>query len=142
MRILAACSAVFLGLSALLAMSACSDVSDGSAGAGGASGAAPTASGGKAAAGASSGGGSAGSGTTCLFLSSACTGCLQSKCGMQTGACVADDACSSELATLSSCACGGKMTPDECQAAFQTAGGSVAEELGNCYSLNCTEVCE
>ena len=142
MRILAACSAVILGLSAMLAMSACSTASDGSGGTGGASGAAPVGSGGRASAGASNNGGSAGSGSMCLFLSSACTGCLQSKCGMQTMACVNDDACSKELVTLPNCACGSAKTPDECQAAFQTAGGSVAEQLGNCYTLNCMDVCQ
>jgi len=141
MRVLAACLASVLGLGALATIAACSDATDsGSAGAGGASSAG---SGGRASsAGASSSAGTGG-GAECKFLSDACQGCLViDSCGTQLQACTKDATCAPAIEPLTNCACGSTMTADQCQAAFLTAGGSKAEQLVNCYSLNCEDECQ
>ncbi|MES1177622.1 MAG: hypothetical protein ABUL62_25080 [Myxococcales bacterium] len=138
MRALAACLTLFLGLGVMTAlattMAGCSDSTD-TGGSGGASGA-------STAAGASSGGASAGAGAggMCSFTASDCTGCLSTKCTDDLTACSKDASCKAALGDLQNCACSGTSI-DDCAAAFYQAGGTPAEKLTNCYSLNCTDAC-
>ena len=138
MRILAACLTAVLGLSGLVTMGACSDVSTDASG--GAGGAATTAGAGGASAGSSSTAGTGGA--ACMFTTSVCQTCIQTKCGEFVLACSNDSVCKPGIATLSKCACDGTSTTDECAAAFLTSGGTPAEKLTNCYSTSCADVCQ
>jgi len=146
MRVLAACLVGFLSMGALSTLAACSDTSDGTGtgGAAGASAAAGSSSGGKAgSAGASSTAGTGGGSAECSFASDECNTCLfVDHCTTQVAACGNDAACGAALQTLPNCACDPAKTADECQAAFVTAGGDKAEQLANCYTLNCESACQ
>jgi hypothetical protein len=78
----------------------------------------------------------------CAFESTACTGCLQSKCLTELTACAGSNAdCGKAITDLDACACGGTKTPQECETAFVTAGGTNAQPLVDCFNANCASTC-
>jgi hypothetical protein len=163
MRIFAACLVGVLGFGVLSTLAACSDSTDtGSAGAGGAGAGAA----GKAGSGGNAGSGKAGAGgdtstagetsaagdtsaagegggaNECAFYSEACTNCFIEKCAAASLACYAVASCQTGVQTLSDCACTPGNDPTQCLATFVSENGDPAEQLANCYSLNCEAACQ
>jgi hypothetical protein len=134
MRVVAACLTGLLGFGALSTMVACSDSTDtGSAGAGG-SGSGLAGAGGKS----GSGGGSA----QCGFTTVACDQCFAAQCGAEYSACSGDDACRQGLSALPGCACAPAADPQACQDTFVSEGGDLAQEMSDCFTSNCGDVCQ
>ncbi len=149
MRAFSACLSVILGMSVCY-LAACSSDSDAGGGAAGEAGETSTAgSSGSPAAGApgaagdtTGAAGAAGApASTCAFDSDACTSCLSSKCLTELTACSKATDCNGALSALEPCACGGDMTPVQCETAFTADGGDAATPLVMCFNTNCASVC-
>jgi len=154
MRGLAACLVVVLGSGALVTLAACSDTTDaGSGGAGGSPAAAGSHSGGKTSSGGSTSNagsatagsgsdaaGSAGADSTCSFYSAECSACLGQKCGDKAAACTGS--CSDGLLNTADCMCDPSKDSTKCLADFVAAEGDVAEQLANCFTVNCESACQ